>query len=328
MIKQSAPADVYTDFGGLAQLKGQARQNSPEALKKVSRQFESLFMQMTMKSMRQATIKSDLMNSSQADTYREMYDQQLALELGKRSRLGLADMIEKQMGGGKGGAAPAEGKNLNTYRQEAGLPMQTLDSRSGIGEAGADGKLQSVRRQVSRLADMTAAATPSGKRGAFASPEEFVQQLWPHAKAAGEELGVDPKMLLAQAALESGWGKSVMRTADGGQSHNLFGIKADRAWVGRSVAARTLEVEDGVAVRKNAAFRAYDNYADSFRDYVAFLRNNPRYEKALAHGDRPERFIAGLQKAGYATDPNYARKVLSIYRGNSAFENLGAADNA
>ncbi|NJD06032.1 MAG: flagellar assembly peptidoglycan hydrolase FlgJ, partial [Methylococcaceae bacterium] len=96
----------------------------------------------------------------------------------------------------------------------------------------------------------------------------------------------------------------------------------------RSVAARTVEVENGLAVRKNAAFRAYDSYTDSFRDYVAFLRNNPRYEKALAAGDRPERFIAGLQKAGYATDPNYARKVLSIYRGHSAFENLGVADDA
>jgi flagellar protein FlgJ len=326
MIKQSGPSDVYTDFRGLAQLKGQAQKNSPEALKKVSRQFESLFIQMAMKSMRQATIKSDLMNSSQTDTYREMYDQQLALELGNRSRLGLADMIEKQMGGGKSGDAASAGKNLNQYRKEAGLPMQTLDSGSAAAETGS--KLQAVRRQVSELAESIGQTVPAGKRGAFSSPEEFVRELWPHAKAAGEELGIDPKMLLAQAALESGWGKSVMRTSDGGHSHNLFGIKADRSWVGRSVAARTLEVENGVAVRKNAAFRAYDNYGDSFRDYVAFLRNNPRYEKALAHTGRPERFIAGLQKAGYATDPNYARKVMSIYRGNSAFENLGVADHA
>jgi len=325
MIKQSGPADVYTDFHGLAQLKGQARQNSPEAMKKVSRQFESLFLQMAMKSMRQATMKSDLMNSSQADTYREMYDQQLALELGKRSRLGLADMIEKQMGGGKkDGATPAGGKNLSEYRKEAGLPMRPLEPAG----AGAETRLQEVRRQVSELADGVGKPASAGRRGAFSSPQEFVRELWPHAKAAGEELGVDPKMLLAQAALESGWGKSVMRTADGGHSHNLFGIKADRSWVGRSVAARTLEIEDGLAVRKNAAFRAYDSYADSFRDYIAFLRNNPRYEKALAHSDRPERFIAGLQRAGYATDPNYARKVLSIYRGHSAFGNLGATENA
>ncbi|NJD07066.1 MAG: flagellar assembly peptidoglycan hydrolase FlgJ, partial [Methylococcaceae bacterium] len=263
MIKQSGPADVYTDFHGLAQLKGQARQNSPEALKKVSRQFESLFLQMAMKSMRQATIKSDLMNSSQADTYREMYDQQMALELGKRSRLGLADMIERQMGGAKGDSAATAGKNLNEYRKEAGLPMQALDR--GSSDAAGASKLQAVQRQVSELADSVRPPLPAGRRGAFSSPEEFVQELWPHAKAAADELGVDPKMLLAQAALESGWGKSVMRTADGGHSHNLFGIKADRSWVGRSVAARTVEVENGLAVRKNAAFRAYDSYTDSFR---------------------------------------------------------------
>ena len=161
-----------------------------------------------------------------------------------------------------------------------------------------------------------------GKPTNFGSPQEFVEALWPHAQEAAAELGMDPKMLLAQAALESGWGRAMAKAADGRDSHNLFGIKADRSWQGRSIAMPTLEYEDGVAVKRRAAFRSYDSFADSFRDYVGFLKANPRYTKALENADNPQRFIASLQKAGYATDPNYARKVLSIYQGHSAFEGL------
>jgi flagellar protein FlgJ len=324
MIKQSGIADVYTDFRGLADLKGKAHSNSPEAAKQVAQKFESMFLQMALKSARQATIKSDLMNSSQADTYREMYDQQMALELGKRTNLGLSDMLEKQLGGKSGSKAAAlGGKNLNDYRKDAGLPMIEGDAAVKLlDEITASQKLTGTARPAPGLAS---AAAPSKSGGRFASPEAFVQELWPHAQAAGQELGVDPKMLLAQAALESGWGKSMMRDASGNHSHNLFGIKADRRWEGASIAARTLEYESGAPVRKNAAFRAYSSYTESFKDYVNFLKSNPRYEKALANSNRPERFIAGLQKAGYATDPNYARKVMSIYRRHDAFAALPTA---
>jgi peptidoglycan hydrolase FlgJ len=317
VLKPSAQADVYTDFKGLAQLRGQARKNSPEALQETARQFESIFIQMTMKSMRGATQESGLLDSNGTRTYRDMYDQQLAVELGKQSKLGLADMLVKQMGGGKTAAPVLNGKSLSDYRSQA-LPALHVQ-RSG---AAAKNALAAIDRMMS--SGSATAATGHAAKG-FENAQAFVEELWPHAKAAGEELGVDPKMLLAQAALESGWGKSVMRMGDGSISHNLFGIKADRSWKGPSVAMSTLEYEGGIAVRKRAPFRAYASYTDSFRDYVGFLKANPRYTKALENADNPTRFIAGLQRAGYATDPNYARKVLSIYKGHSAFEGLTSA---
>ena len=320
MINTSGMADVYTDFSGLAKLRTEAKAKSPEALKQTAKQFESLFIQMALKSMRKATQESGLTNSQHSKFYRDMYDQQMAVELGKSSRMGLADMLVQQLGGKPENRSLA-GKSLAEYR-EGSIPAIETD-------------LSETRQSAAKIIERMVGGiekTPTPSRQTlsnhpdrFDSPEQFVATLWPEAQAAATELGVDPKMLLAQAALESGWGKAVMHAADGSDSHNLFGIKADRSWGGRSVGTQTLEYENGVAIRKRAAFRAYDSYADSFRDYVGFLRDNPRYTQALKHADNPERFIAGLQKAGYATDPNYARKVMSIYRGNAAFERLDTA---
>jgi peptidoglycan hydrolase FlgJ len=318
MITAPSVADVYTDLGGLAKLRTQVKENSPKALREAARQFESVFIQMALKSMRSATQESSLMNTNQTKLYRDMYDQQMSLALGKTSHLGLADMLVRQLGGGKAEDAAKNPMTLADYRRTAVQPVSI--------------ELAEAHRLVERLVGGGSAAVRSNaasgevalgrKEGAFGSPDEFVQTLWPEAQQAAAELGVDPKMLMAQAALESGWGKAVMRAADGSDSHNLFGIKADRSWEGRSVATQTLEYQDGVAVKTRAAFRSYDSYTDSFRDYVGFLKANPRYNQALENADNPERYISGLQKAGYATDPHYARKVLSIYRDNDALDRI------
>ena len=144
------------------------------------------------------------------------------------------------------------------------------------------------------------------------SPEDFVQQLWPCAEEAGKALGVDPKHLLAQAALETGWGKSLPCDVDGTTSFNFFGIKAGNSWQGDSVSVKTLEFEGGVPVPRQARFRAYDSAADSFRDYVEVLRNNPRFAGALNTGSDAKAFANALQKGGYATDPRYAMKIETI----------------
>jgi len=144
------------------------------------------------------------------------------------------------------------------------------------------------------------------------SPEEFVQQLWPCAEEAGRELGIDPKNLLAQAALETGWGKSLPCDANGNPSYNFFGIKAGGDWQGGSVSVKTLEFEGGVPVPRQAKFRSYDSAADSFRDYVSVLKDNPRYAAALNTGKDAKAFATALQKGGYATDPAYAQKIASI----------------
>jgi peptidoglycan hydrolase FlgJ len=144
------------------------------------------------------------------------------------------------------------------------------------------------------------------------SKEEFIRELWPCAQEAGRELGIDPKHLLAQAALETGWGQSLPCDTDGSTSFNLFGIKAGTSWDGNSVAVRTLEFEGGVAVQKRERFRAYDSAAESFRDYVALLRDSPRYSAALNTGSDATAFAGALQRGGYATDPAYARKIAAI----------------
>ena len=144
------------------------------------------------------------------------------------------------------------------------------------------------------------------------SPTDFVRQLWPHAREAARELGVAPEVLIAQAALETGWGRRMIQRADGGNSFNLFGIKADSSWQGDRAQVATIEYVGGVAERQRASFRAYSGLGESFSDYVQFLRSNPRYRQALEQVQDSESFVRGLQDAGYATDPNYADKILRI----------------
>ena len=165
-------------------------------------------------------------------------------------------------------------------------------------------------------------------KAAFSSPQEFVATMLPMAQAAAEKIGVDPRYLVAQAALETGWGKSIIRTLDGNSSHNLFGIKSHGSWEGESARVLTTEYKGGKAVKEAASFRAYDSYAQSFEDYVSFLQNNGRYEKALSSTENPERFVKELQQAGYATDPNYARKISQIARKMQTYQTIAAADSA
>lgn len=165
-------------------------------------------------------------------------------------------------------------------------------------------------------------------KAAFSSPQEFVATMLPMAEAAAEKIGVDPRYLVAQAALETGWGKSIIRTRDGDSSHNLFGIKSHGSWEGESARVLTTEYKGGKAVKEAASFRAYDSYAQSFDDYVSFLQNNGRYEKALNVTENPERFVKELQQAGYATDPNYARKISQIARKMQTYQAIAAADSA
>lgn len=324
MIKQTGMADVYTDFSGTARLKNQAKHDPKAALNETARQFESLFIQMALKSMREAVPNGGLMDGKQSQTFRDMYDQQLAVELGKRSSLGFSDMLVRQLGGNKSTDDTKPGMGLDAYRNNA-LPRIDKEASERIVAENSNPNHRNSAPTTDKAHPHLQAAPSTSRTGRFADPEEFVNALWPHAQEAAAELGVDPKLLLAQAALETGWGKSMAMRGDDGHSHNLFGIKADRHWTGKHATARTLEYVDGVAVHDSAAFRAYDDYAASFRDYVQFIKTNPRYAAALEHAANPRQFMASLQKAGYATDPGYARKVLSIYEENRALAKLPVA---
>ncbi|RJG09868.1 flagellar assembly peptidoglycan hydrolase FlgJ [Pseudomonas cavernicola] len=165
-------------------------------------------------------------------------------------------------------------------------------------------------------------------KSAFSSPEEFVATMLPMAQEAADKIGVDPRYLVAQAALETGWGKSIIRQQDGSSSHNLFGIKSHGGWEGESARVLTTEYKGGKAVKEAADFRAYDSYQQSFHDFVSFLQSNGRYDEALDATDNPQQFVRELQEAGYASDPQYARKVAQIARQMQTYQTIAAASTA
>lgn len=182
----------------------------------------------------------------------------------------------------------------------------------------SDGQMQVYGRAMAQI------PLAPAKR-AFSSADQFVNTMLPMAKEAAARIGVDPRYLVAQAALETGWGKSVMRAQDGSSSHNLFGIKASSNWTGDSARAITSEFRDGQMVKETAEFRSYASYKDSFHDLVTLLQTNNRYQDVVKSADNPEQFVRELQKAGYATDPNYATKISQIAKQMNSFQNYAAA---
>ena len=186
--------------------------------------------------------------------------------------------------------------------------------------AGSQVIFNSYIHDSSPLNEMTEIPLKNDHARPIQSAEDFVRKLHPYAEQAAKELGVEPKVILAQAALETGWGRSLIKNSNGSNSFNLFNIKADKSWQGKQAQVSTLEFEQGVAKKVNAGFRSYASFQESFQDYVAFIKNNPRYGDALKQAGNGERYLHELQRAGYATDPNYANKIMSIYHGNTMAE--------
>jgi flagellar protein FlgJ len=268
------------DARSIDDLRMQARQNSPEALKAAAKQFEAVFMNMVMKSMRDATPQEGLFDSEQSRMYTSMLDQQISQNLASRG-VGLADVLIRQLSGAL----------------QNGTQVQAVDGEGmaapAPGQPGAAAK--------------ASASQPEHVRA-------FVERLGPHAEEASRATGIPAKYMLGQAALESGWGKREITGAGGERSHNLFGIKATPGWKGRTVETATTEYVNGVPETRMEKFRAYDSYADAFRDYANVLRSNPRYGNVLANAQDVAGFATGLQRAGYATDPNYAAKLTRIIK--------------
>ncbi|MES9855300.1 MAG: flagellar assembly peptidoglycan hydrolase FlgJ [Sedimenticola sp.] len=294
---------IYTDFQGLGELKAMASKDADGALKKVAQQFESLFIQQMLKTMRQASLGKGLMDSDQSLFYRDMHDQQLAIHMAESGGMGLADVIIRQMQARDGGEIAA--KQLGDYGRDA--PHLKPEIRSPI-TTETDVPVVEVSGPAQPL--------PPEKDPAGWNIDDFVQQLMPWASEAAKLIGIQPQALLAQAALETGWGRHMMRDTGGQPANNLFGIKADQRWDGERVKMDTLEYQEGVAVKRRDHFRAYDNYRESFLDYVEFISNSPRYSKALEVTDDSQRYFSELQRAGYATDPKYANKISSILAGD------------
>lgn len=316
------------DAGNLAALKRAAAKNSPQALRAAAKQFESLFVSMVLKSMQKANFKDPLFGSSQGSLYQEMYDDQIAAEISKGKGLGLADMLVQQLrreqpaaaGSAstaklKGGAPPAASSAA------AGAPRTSL-SAAGISPSAEPnsiappipGNATAPVAPVAATSATPAQAASAAQSGCATAAEQtrFARALWPDAQQAAHQLGVSPVTLLAQAALETNWGRSVPQASGGGTSNNLFGIKATGGWSGAAVANRTQEYSGGLPTTVTAQFRAYGSPTQCFEDYVALLRGNPRYASALGTGADVHAFGSALQQGGYATDPAYASKLTAV----------------
>ncbi|GGB45036.1 flagellar rod assembly protein/muramidase FlgJ [Oceanisphaera marina] len=334
------PVDSYSnsllanDIQGLDKLRQQGfAEDRGKALDEAARQFESLFTQQLFKSMRAANKVFEAdgpMNSRYTEYYQDMHDQQMSAELSKRGSLGLADLVSKQLGGEQPAAQPeARHFDLTDVRRIQGKVVRPLGA-DAVAEAVEKAK-QGARPPLQAAADNPAdsllankalpGSSLSNNKNAvtysasepFRSPEDFVRRLMPAAVAAGKRMGLPPEAMLAQAALETGWGKKIIGPKNSDSSHNLFGIKADNSWNNAKKWVNTLEYEQGIAVKVKAPFRAYGSFNDSFNDYVDFLHQNPRYGEALQQTDSPRQYFKALQEAGYATDPKYADKLSSIF---------------
>ena len=292
----SPTPSIASDGADVSALRHSGKADSPEALRAAAQQFEGLFMNMVMKSMRDATPQDSPFDSQQSRMYTSMLDQKISDNFSKRG-MGLADALMRQLSNNAAGPT-LPGQDAGAATATAAAPVK----QTGLSATPPDG------------------ATPleiSSARQFPARPDHvqaFQDKLAAHANEAARATGIPAKFMLGQAALETGWGKREIRGADGSSSHNLFGIKATGNWTGKTVEVATTEYVNGVAQKKMEKFRAYDSYADSFRDYASLLKNNPRYQNVIASGKDASAFAQGLQAAGYATDPNYAAKLSRIIK--------------
>lgn len=305
-------AQIYTEFSGLNALKAQARTDKKSALEQVAKQFESLFLSEMLKSMRSANkvlSEGNYLNSSQSEFYQDMFDSQLSLSMSKQQGLGLADALVRQLSRQIPGMSE-NGQTLAGHRGSIQDYDRSLPALSPRLPAQLDQVKEVVAAAPKKPEPASDAEIASPVR--FESPEEFVSHMLPIAESVAAESGLNPQVMVAQAALETGWGKHMIENSAGEPSFNLFGIKADSRWQGESVNIATSEYREGVRMSERAEFRSYQDFESSFRDYAHFLQNNPRYRDVLASADNPDVFADKLQAAGYATDPAYGEKIRRI----------------
>ena len=307
-IKPGNPTEsLAADANSLNSLRSAAATQSPEALKGAAKQFEALFLNMMLKSMRDATPQDGMFDSPQTKMFTSMLDQQLSQNMAQRG-VGLADMLVRQL-------SSSLNKPLPTDEDGASALPLDIPLANTLSDLDKSRLVQGLANAAAY--DSTSSQGGNKRKGGQQRPahvEAFQNRLQADAEAASRVTGIPAKFMLAQAALETGWGKKEIRARDGSSAHNLFGIKATGNWTGKTVDATTIEYVNGVAQRKVEKFRAYDSYSEAFQDYAKLLRSNPRYEKVLANAQDAHGFAYGLQRAGYATDPHYAEKLSRIIR--------------
>jgi flagellar protein FlgJ len=327
-------ASILSTASDTAKLRLQAGNGEQQIDDEIFQQFEALFLQQMLKSMRTASLSEGMFQSEQSEFYRDMYDQQIAADLAKKEVLGIANILNRQLGGSEisqpesdenapkaisFGDVIAQGVNLAKDDVNGEVVEKVQSSLNNLVEKlsanlQADSNVDVSVNSISETKDVRPLAFKPE------TPNEFVELAYEYAKEPAERLGVDAEVLVAIAALETGWGSHVPKDAVG-SSNNYFGIKADSRWDGDHVASQTLEFEGGAFNELKQSFRAYDSLKESFEDYAEFLLGNDRYSYALEFAGDAKKFLSEIQNAGYATDPNYANKILNILD-NKAFSQL------
>jgi len=319
---QAEAPQVYTDLAGIRNLKANTHGDKNAQLREVAHQFESMMVQMMMKSMRQANevfSDGDPLASSESKFYQDMFDNQLSLTLTQGRGMGIADALLRQLQGRYGSASQASG-SATPAADRAGadraVPQRPISSASVAAPVEPADVQEALHQLFSGDGDVDDdSKADDGVAAASAldgSPAAFVEALYPQAERIAKSIGVDSRVLLSQAALETGWGQKVLQRADGSSSFNFFNIKADANWQGPVVSVPTLEYRNGIAVRETATFRAYASPEQGFADYARLITENPRYQNALQRASDPRAYMHALARAGYATDPRYADKVLAL----------------
>jgi len=255
---------VYTDFQGLDKLKILSRDDPDKALEDVARQFESLFTQTLLKTMRDTSLADGIFDNDQSRLYQDLFDKQISTELSHRKGVGLADVLIRQL-------SPRVEQTIDAARQSIPAKNKFL------------------------VNDLSKYAKESISSDEFISPEDYLIKMYPLATEVEKSYGVPATVILAQSALETGWGKHVMKANDGSSSYNLFGIKADSRWQGEIARTRTVEYRDGIAETRRDNFRSYGSFEESMADYAQFLKSSPRYNHVMKSVENPQKFTIALK---------------------------------
>lgn len=336
MDMKSTPTSFH-DLSSLNKLREHKGSSEREALKAATKEFEAYFLNLMLKNMRSAneviSSEENPLTSSDVSFYNEMHDQQMAVNLSRSSNFGIGDILYRQLSAHlpKDESETTPHYTVNNA-EPIRLPAKSNESKPGTPSSTAQVSLSFNEKVRSELPDNQTLTTQAvnqnevnrkafnqtlnhstEKTPVFESKEDFIESVKPFALKAAQSLGVHPGVLIAQAALETGWGKYFGQDHNGKPSFNLFGIKADTRWSGDSVSTTTIEFSQGLPEKVRQNFRAYDSIKESFNDYVKFVQDNPRYQKALENNDDPKGYLENLHQGGYATDPNYADKIHSIF---------------
>jgi len=334
---------IYTDLQSLDAIRKQAKYDQRSAIKAAAKEFEAFFMNMMLKSMRQASevIGDDSMfGSSQEKMFVGMLDEQMSVELSQKGNLGIAELLTRDLVGESDTKRPnipidyfaAKSRvktaskitepNSTANSGQLNLAVMEVVTDSASEEVKVAKPFMEEKFSEFSLPTKSKKTGASEKKSLFDNAQDFISELLPAAERIAKNIGIDPKLLLAQAALETGWGKFIMHDDSGRPSFNLFGIKSGSSWSGDSVNIDSLEVENGTFVKKKDNFRMYENFEKSFEDYAAFLKNSPRYQSALELVKDSKKYVQSLQDSGYATDPEYANKILRIFEKGFSFSSI------